>query len=75
MSTGGHSRPDRRCIGPCAAHPDRALAAGRGKSGQPVDEFNQTVVVQAPAGATDADVVVVLQALLDQHAHAAASRA
>ena len=35
---------------------------------RPVDQFNQTVVVQAPAGVTDADVVVVLQALLDRHA-------
>ena len=34
----------------------------------PVDQFNQTMVVQAPAGVTDADVVVVLQALLDRHA-------
>ena len=34
----------------------------------PVEEFNQTVVVQAPAGVTEADVVVVLQALLDRHA-------
>ena len=34
----------------------------------PVDQFNQTVVVQAPAGVTEADVVVVLQALLDRHA-------
>ena len=34
----------------------------------PVDQFNQTVVVQAPAGVTQTDVVVVLQALLDRHA-------
>ena len=34
----------------------------------PVDQFNQTVVVQAPAGVTEADVVVVLQALVDAHA-------
>ncbi|MGA9677504.1 MAG: amino acid adenylation domain-containing protein, partial [Mycobacterium sp.] len=34
----------------------------------PIDQFNQTVVVQAPVGATEADVVVVLQALLDRHA-------
>ncbi|MCK0173999.1 non-ribosomal peptide synthetase [Mycolicibacterium sp. F2034L] len=34
----------------------------------PVNEFNQTVVVQAPVGATEADVVVVLQAVLDRHA-------
>ena len=34
----------------------------------PVRQFNQTVLVQAPAGVTEADVVVVLQALLDRHA-------
>ena len=34
----------------------------------PVDQFNQTMVVQAPPGVTEADVVVVLQALLDRHA-------
>ena len=34
----------------------------------PVDQFNQTVVVQAPAGVTEADVVVLLQILLDRHA-------
>ncbi|WP_231744927.1 condensation domain-containing protein, partial [Mycobacterium sp. IS-1590] len=33
-----------------------------------VDQFNQTVVVEAPVGVTEADVVVVLQALLDRHA-------
>ncbi|WP_301150481.1 non-ribosomal peptide synthetase, partial [Mycobacterium simiae] len=32
------------------------------------EQFNQTVVVQAPAAATEADVVVLLQALLDRHA-------
>ncbi|MBV8787641.1 MAG: amino acid adenylation domain-containing protein, partial [Mycobacterium sp.] len=34
----------------------------------PVDQFNQTMVVQAPEGAGEADVVIVLQALLDRHA-------
>ncbi len=34
----------------------------------PVEQFNQTLVVQAPAGVTEADVVVVVQALLDRHA-------
>ena len=34
----------------------------------PVEQFNQTLVAQAPAGVTQADVVVVLQALLDRHA-------
>ncbi|OBF67832.1 non-ribosomal peptide synthetase, partial [Mycobacterium sp. 852002-51971_SCH5477799-a] len=33
-----------------------------------VDQFNQTMVVQAPVGAGEADVVVMLQALLDRHA-------
>ena len=33
----------------------------------PVDHFNQTVLVQAPVGVTEADVVVVVQALLDRH--------
>ncbi|HEX7823357.1 MAG TPA: amino acid adenylation domain-containing protein, partial [Mycobacterium sp.] len=33
----------------------------------PVDQFNQTVVVQAPAGVTEGDVAMVLQALLDRH--------
>ena len=34
----------------------------------PTDQFNQTMVLQAPAGATEADVVVLMQALLDRHA-------
>ncbi len=34
----------------------------------PVEHFNQTVVVQAPVGVTEADVLVVLQAVLDRHA-------
>ncbi|WP_231964357.1 condensation domain-containing protein, partial [Mycobacterium sp. E2699] len=51
-------------VGPVAATPIiRWLHSVKG----PVDQFNQTVVVQAPAGATEADVVVVLQALLDRH--------
>ncbi len=36
--------------------------------GGPVEQFNQTVVMQAPAGVSEADVVAVLQALLDRHA-------
>nr|WP_231996353.1 non-ribosomal peptide synthetase [Mycobacterium scrofulaceum] len=34
----------------------------------PVDQFNQTMVLQAPEGVDLADVTVVLQALLDRHA-------
>ena len=52
-------------IGPVVATPImRWLANVDG----PVQHFNQTTVVQAPAGATEADVVVLLQALLDRHA-------
>ncbi|WP_197515527.1 non-ribosomal peptide synthetase, partial [Mycobacterium sp. E1747] len=39
----------------------------RGVDG-PVDQFNQTVVLQAPEAVGPADVTVVLQALLDRHA-------
>nr|WP_232061697.1 non-ribosomal peptide synthetase [Mycobacterium xenopi] len=34
----------------------------------PVAQFNQTMLLQAPAGATEDDVVLLLQALLDRHA-------
>ena len=52
-------------IGPVVATPImRWLAQCDG----PTDEFNQTALLQAPAGVTEADVVVVLQALLDRHA-------
>jgi amino acid adenylation domain-containing protein/non-ribosomal peptide synthase protein (TIGR01720 family) len=34
----------------------------------PADQFNQTLVLKAPAGVTEADVAVLLQALLDRHA-------
>ncbi|MDT4998431.1 MAG: hypothetical protein QOK12_536, partial [Mycobacterium sp.] len=52
-------------VGPVLATPIiKWLAAVDG----PVDQFNQTVVVQAPKGATEGDVAVVLQALLDRHA-------
>jgi amino acid adenylation domain-containing protein/non-ribosomal peptide synthase protein (TIGR01720 family) len=34
----------------------------------PIDHFNQTMVLQAPAGVGESDVVVILQALLDRHA-------
>ncbi|MGO9509375.1 MAG: amino acid adenylation domain-containing protein, partial [Mycobacterium sp.] len=34
----------------------------------PAEQFNQAVLLQAPAGATEANVLVLLQALLDRHA-------
>ncbi|OBJ51342.1 non-ribosomal peptide synthetase, partial [Mycobacterium sp. 1423905.2] len=36
--------------------------------GGAIDQFNQTVLVQAPTGVTESDIVTVLQALLDRHA-------
>jgi amino acid adenylation domain-containing protein/non-ribosomal peptide synthase protein (TIGR01720 family) len=52
-------------VGPVVATPImRWLASVDG----PVEYFNQTTVVQAPEGATEADAVVLLQALLDRHA-------
>src|ERR1700682_5803670 len=52
-------------VGPVVATP--IVCWLQGVAG-PVDEFNQTVVVQAPVGVSEADVVVVLQALVDRHA-------
>ena len=47
--------------------PTPIMAWLRGVDG-PTDEFNQTMVVQTPSGVTHADVVTVVQALLDRHA-------
>jgi non-ribosomal peptide synthase protein (TIGR01720 family) len=61
----GAAGPVDEGIGPVAATPImRWLHSMDG----PVEQFNQTMVVQAPAGVTEADVVVVVQALLDRHA-------
>ena len=62
---GGEAGPVDEGVGPVVATPImRWLHSVDG----PVEQFNQTMVVQAPAGVTQADVVVVLQALLDRHA-------
>ena len=61
----GEAGPLDEGVGPVVATPImRWLHEVEG----PIDQFNQTMVVQAPAGVTQADVVVVLQALLDRHA-------
>jgi amino acid adenylation domain-containing protein/non-ribosomal peptide synthase protein (TIGR01720 family) len=52
-------------VGPVVATP--IMCWLQGVTG-PVDQFNQTVVAQAPAGVSEADVVMVLQAVLDRHA-------
>ena len=61
----GEVGPVDEGIGPVTATPImRWLQSVAG----PVQQFNQTVLVEAPEGVGEADVVVVLQALLDRHA-------
>ncbi|WP_156749946.1 non-ribosomal peptide synthetase, partial [Mycobacterium sp. E2479] len=60
----GKTGPIDEGIGPLVATP--IMRWLQGVEG-PVEQFNQTVVVLAPAGVTEADVVVLLQALLDRH--------
>jgi amino acid adenylation domain-containing protein/non-ribosomal peptide synthase protein (TIGR01720 family) len=63
--TDGEAGPVDEGIGPVVATPImRWLESFDG----PVEQFNQTLVVQAPAGVSEADVLVLLQALLDRHA-------
>ena len=62
---GGAAGPVDEGVGPVVATP--IMRWLQGVEG-PVEQFNQTVLVQAPTGVTEADVVVVLQALLDRHA-------
>jgi len=61
----GEGHPVDEGIGPVLATPImRWLQDVEG----PIDEFNQTALVQTPEGVTEADVAVVLQAVLDRHA-------
>ncbi|WP_319437501.1 non-ribosomal peptide synthetase [Mycobacterium sp. RTGN5] len=55
-------------VGPVIATPIIRWLESLEAAGSPVAHFNQTVVVQAPVGTTEADVLVMLQLLLDQHA-------
>ncbi|GFG73615.1 hypothetical protein MBOT_09800 [Mycobacterium botniense] len=52
-------------IGPVVATP--IMCWLQGMAG-PVEQFNQTMLLQAPVGVSQADVVVLLQTLLDRHA-------
>ena len=61
----GAGGPVDEGIGPVVATP--IMRWLQGVEG-PVEQFNQTVLVQAPEGVTEADVVALLQALLDRHA-------
>ncbi|HET7740122.1 MAG TPA: amino acid adenylation domain-containing protein, partial [Mycobacterium sp.] len=66
--TDGDDGPIDEGIGPVAPTPIMRWLRAVESAGGPVDEFNQTVVVQAPPGVTEADVEMVLGALLDRHA-------
>jgi amino acid adenylation domain-containing protein/non-ribosomal peptide synthase protein (TIGR01720 family) len=63
--SGGDAEVVDEGVGPVVATP--IMGWLHGVAG-PVDQFNQTVVVQAPVGVSEADVVAVVQALLDRHA-------
>ncbi|WP_156744812.1 non-ribosomal peptide synthetase, partial [Mycobacterium sp. E2238] len=54
-------------VGPVTVTPIMHWLQGLERAGGQVDQFNQTMLVQAPAGVGEADVLVVLQALLDRH--------
>jgi amino acid adenylation domain-containing protein/non-ribosomal peptide synthase protein (TIGR01720 family) len=55
-------------VGPVIATPIIRWLESLEAGGSPVAHFNQTVVVQAPVGTTEADVLEMLQLLLDRHA-------
>jgi glycopeptidolipid biosynthesis protein len=63
----GAAVPIDEGVGEVAATPIMRWLHGRGTAAGPIEQFNQTVLFQAPAGITEADVVAVLQAVLDRH--------
>ncbi|OBI99925.1 hypothetical protein A5660_25810 [Mycobacterium alsense] len=64
----GDARVADEGLGPVVATPIIRWLNGLESAGGPVDQFNQTVLVQAPVGVAEAEVVTLLQALLDRHA-------
>ncbi|WP_248000897.1 non-ribosomal peptide synthetase, partial [Mycolicibacterium sp. CBMA 334] len=64
---GGSRGPIDEGIGPVVATPIMRWLHDVESTDGPIDEFNQTMLVQAPAGANEADVLIMLQALLDRH--------
>ncbi|WP_085168577.1 non-ribosomal peptide synthetase, partial [Mycobacterium celatum] len=64
VSTAGASGPVDEGLGEVTATPIMRWLAGIDGA---VDQFNQTVALQAPAEVTEADVLVLVQALLDRH--------
>ncbi|WP_413784875.1 amino acid adenylation domain-containing protein [Mycolicibacterium elephantis] len=65
---GGADGPVDEGVGSVPATPIMRWLREVQSSGGPIEEFNQTVVVQAPQGVTEEEVRVVLQALMDRHA-------
>ncbi|KRE34710.1 hypothetical protein ASG82_00380 [Mycobacterium sp. Soil538] len=63
--TGGEARAVDEGLGPIPVTP---IMCWLHTVDGAVPEFNQTMVVQAPLGVTEPDVLLVLQALLDRHA-------
>ncbi|MCV7113747.1 non-ribosomal peptide synthase/polyketide synthase [Mycolicibacterium setense] len=67
QATSATDEPVDEGLGPVVATPIMRWLKGLERAGGPIDQFNQTVMLQAPAGATEAGVVILLQALLDRH--------
>ncbi|WP_109752317.1 non-ribosomal peptide synthase/polyketide synthase, partial [Mycolicibacterium fortuitum] len=67
VAAGAHGPVDDG-VGPVKPTPVIRWLRDVERSAGQVDQFNQTLLVQAPDGATEADVVILLQALLDRHA-------
>ncbi len=65
--SGNDGGPADEGVGPVGPTPIMRWLEAVDRAGGPVDEFNQTVVVQAPPGVTVSDVEVLLTALLDRH--------
>ncbi|MDF2582289.1 MAG: linear gramicidin synthetase subunit, partial [Mycobacterium sp.] len=65
-ATGADAGPADEGIGAVTATPIMRWLNGLG-AGPWAAEFNQTMVLQAPAGTSESDIVTVLQALLDRH--------
>ncbi|KPG20321.1 non-ribosomal peptide synthetase, partial [Mycobacteroides immunogenum] len=65
---GDDTHPADEGVGPVAATPIMRWLREVEGAGGTVDQFNQTVVIQAPCGVTASDVEIVLGALLDRHA-------
>ena len=61
----GDGGPIDEGVGPVAATPIIRWLHDIERTGGPVDQFNQTMTIQAPDGVALADVATILQALLD----------